>query len=128
MDEPAGQAPVDVALCIDAEVYSRLWDVIRHLCVGLVDHTARVRLLSSSPAAEALTLGPIEMIIHPDLVWPLRRQRLGQIIEVLSTRPPTVVQAFSRGSFRVAQAVAEEFEIDLVLQVTAAADVRALDR
>jgi len=128
MAEKSDEAPVDVALCIDGEVYSRLWNVIRHLCVGLVDLTARVRLLSSSRAAEALTLGPIQLIIHQDLVWPLRRQRTEQIIEVLSARPPTVVHAISRGSFRVAQSVAQAFDIELVLQVTAAKDVKALDR
>ena len=128
MTQTHDQTPVDVALCIDGDVYSRLWDVIRLLCVGLVDLTARVRLVSSSPAAEALTLGPIEMIVHQNPVWPLRRQRLGQIVEVLSARPPTVVQCLSRGSLRVAQAVAQAFDVDLVLQVTAAADVKALAR
>ena len=124
-DDPA---PADVALCIDGEVYARLAAVIQHLCVGLVDLNARVRLLSSAPQAEALTLGPIQMIVHQDLTWPLRRQRLRQIVEVLAVRPPTVVHAISRSSLRVAQAVAAAFDIDLVLHLTARYDVAALQR
>ncbi|HUU85789.1 MAG TPA: glycosyltransferase family 4 protein [Phycisphaerae bacterium] len=130
MDEPdqaaPAEVPVDIALCIDRDVYSRLWEVIQHLCVGLVDLTAPVRLLSSAAEAQALSLGPIEMIVHQALSWPFRGQRLGQILDVLSARPPTVVQAFSRGCFRVAEAVARAFEIDLVLHLSATADVRAL--
>ena len=132
MEQPdqaaADDTPVDVALCIDGEVCSRLWEVIEHLCVGLVDLTAPVRLLSSAVEAQALSLGPIEMIVHQDPAWLFRRQRLSQILDVLSARPPTVVQAFSRGSFRTAEAVARTFDIDLVLHLTAAADVRALGR
>lgn len=132
MDEPdraaENDAPVDVALCIGAEVYSRLWEVIQHLCVGLVDLTARVRLLSSAMEAQALSLGPIEMIAHQALGWPFGRRRLAQILDVLSARPPTVVQALSRGSFQVAESLAQALDIDLVLHLTAGADVRALER
>ena len=127
--EDGGQPPpVDVVLCVGAEACSRLWGVIRHLCVGLVDLNARVRLLSSSPEVERLTLGPIETIVHQEPVWPLRRRRLGQVVEVLGSRPPTVVHAISADSFRVAQAVAQTFEVDLVAHLTAADDVAALGR
>ena len=128
MDAPDQDEPVDVALCIDREVYSRLWEVIRHLCVGLVDLNARVRLLSSSPEVEALTLGPIQTIVHPEPVWPLRRQRVRRVVELLGGRRPTVVHTLAGGSFWLAQALAAAFDVDLVVHLTAAADVVALRR
>jgi glycosyltransferase involved in cell wall biosynthesis len=128
MDAADDQAPVDVALCIDREVYSRLWEVIRHLCVGLVDLNVGVRLLCSSPEIEALTLGPIQTIVHEELIWPLRRQRVRQVIDTLAARKPTVVHALARGSFWVAQTLAEAFGVDLVVHLTSAHDVRALHR
>ncbi len=124
--QPAVEQPVDVALCIGGEVYARLWEVVRHLCVGLVDLNARVRLLSSSSEIEELTLGPIQTIVHQDLSWPLRRRRIGQVIEVLGARSPTVVHAISHQCFSLAQAVAQAFDVDLVLEVTGAVDLRAL--
>ena len=128
MDVPDQGEPVDVALCIDREVYSRLWEVIRHLCVGLVDQNARVRLLSSSAEVEELTLGPIQTIVHPEPVWPLRRQRVGRVVELLAGRRPTVVHALAGGSFWLAQALAAVFDVDLVVHLTAAVDVAALQR
>ena len=130
MDGPdqadAGEARVDLALCIDREVYSRLREAIQHLCVGLVDLNAPVRLVSSAAEAEALSLGPIEIVVHQELTWPLRRRRLSQLIDVLAGRPPSVVQAMSQGAFRVSEAVAQTLDVDLVLHVSGAADVRAL--
>lgn len=128
MDPSNDYAPVDVALCIDREVYARLWEVIRHLCVGLVDLNVGVRLLCSSPEIEALTLGPIQTIVHEELTWPLRRSRLRQIIDALAGRKPTAVHALARGSFWAAQALAEVFAVDLVVHLTSVDDVRSLHR
>jgi glycosyltransferase involved in cell wall biosynthesis len=128
MSTPPDQGPVDVVLCIDREVYTRLWEVIRHLCVGLVDLNARVRLLSSSPEVEALTLGPIQTIVHPEPSWPFSRQRVKRITESLAARRPGIVHALAHGSHRLAQALARSFGVDLVAHVTATADVRGLRR
>ena len=128
MDTAKALEQVDVTLCIDREVYLRLWEVIRHLCVGLVDLNAKVRLLSSYPGAEALTLGPIQTIVHEELNWPFRRQRLDQLVEALSVRKPTIVHAFSAGTYWVGRRLADAFGVDLVVQVTSTADVQGLER
>jgi hypothetical protein len=54
-------APVDVALCIDREVYARLRPVLRHLCVGLIDWNVAVRVVTPSPDMPSLVFGPIQM-------------------------------------------------------------------
>lgn len=128
MSEDAEGPQVDVAICIDREVYGRFWEVIRHLCVGLVDLNARVRLLSPSPQIERLTLGPIQTIVHEPMTWPVRRQRMRHVIDTLSARRPTVVHALSADSYWAAREIARTFEIDLVLTATGLVDLEALDQ
>jgi len=125
-EQSVAETPVDVALCMGAEVYSRLWEVVRHLCVGLIDLAARVRLLSSSPEVEELSLGPIQTITHQGLVWPLRRKRLQQVLDMLAPRPPGVVHAISADSFAVAEGIARAYDVQLLLHLTSWADVAAL--
>ncbi len=128
MDRSDETQPVEAVLCIDRPVYSRLWEVIRHLCVGLVDSNARLRLLSSCREVESLTLGPIRTMLHAEPNWPFHRQRLRQIVDALSDQKPTVVHALSGGTYPFGQALARAFDVDLVVHVTAVDDVRALPR
>jgi glycosyltransferase involved in cell wall biosynthesis len=127
MVDDAKSGAVDVALCIDLEAYNRLWEVIQHLCVGLVDLPARVRLISSCPQVESISLGPIQTVWHQPITWPVRRKRLQQVVDVLSAKPPNVITAISNGSFRTASAIAAALDIELVLYVTSTADTDALN-
>lgn len=113
-------------ICIDQDVFDRLRPVIRHLCVGLIDLASSVRLLSSTSEAQVLSLGPVQTIEHQPLVWPFRARRFRALLEKVTNPAPTVVHAMSAGAYYAASQVAREFDADLVLQVSAVADVAAL--
>jgi len=117
---------VSAALLVDSDMLDRFGIVLRHLTVGLIDQAVRVRWLSSDQRAESLSLGPIQAMIHPRVTWPFRGRRLRQLVDALAAQPPTVVHAMSAGSYRLADAVAEEFDADLVLTVSSLADCTRL--
>ncbi|MCC7291103.1 MAG: glycosyltransferase family 4 protein [Phycisphaerales bacterium] len=117
-------APVDVALCVDAAALARLRATLRHLCVGLVDHPVRLRLLSSTPQIEALSLGPVQAMLHPRIRWPVAGRRIARIVELLSEEPPDVVHAVSADSYDLAAGLAEALNAELALDVSSWDDCR----
>ncbi len=123
---------IDVALCIDREVYRRLRPILRHLCVGMIDYAVSGRLISPSPDVGRLSVGPIQMVPYDPPPWPMthfrtsRIRRMGSLAERLAERPPTIVHAISAGSYELAGFLAERFDVDLILQLTAFRDVDAL--
>lgn len=122
-NQPSGS--VRAALCIHPEALDRFRVVFRHLLVGLVDQAIQLRLLSSDRRVEALSLGPVQALIHEPIVWPFAKRRLDRILDALSPHPPTIAHALSSASYRVAGAIAEAFDADLVFQVTSLADCEA---
>jgi len=120
--ESARPPTVSAALCVEGEALDRVGCVLRHLCVGLVDQAVSVRLLSSDARVRSLALGPIQSLVHPRIAWPTAGRRIERLLETLSAQPPTVVHAMSRGSYRLAAAIAEAFDADLVLGVASPAD------
>ena len=118
MDSESSQHPIYVAICIDASVYSRYQAVLRHLCVGLSDLVAGIRIVTSAKEAEALTLGPVQALIHSELRWPFRKQRIGDIRSALSSKPPTIVHGMSAGSYAISESLAQAFDVDIVYQVS----------
>jgi glycosyltransferase involved in cell wall biosynthesis len=117
--------PIHVALCLDAGVYFRYRAVLRHLSVGLIDEVSSVRLLTSAKQAQALSLGPVQVTLYEELHWPLAHRRMRQMLEGIRDDPPSVVHAMSANSYPVAEAVATEFDADLVYQITALEDIDA---
>ncbi len=120
------QNPIRVAICIDASVYSRYRAILRHLCVGLSDLIAGIRIVTSAKEAEALTLGPVQAVIHGEIRWPFRKQRTREIIAAVSSKPPTIIHGMSAGSYAISEALAEAYDVYLIYQVTAFVDVHAL--
>lgn len=117
---------ITVALCIDSEAVDRLGRVLRNLVIGLVDQAVVVRIISADPRVETLSLGPVQVIRHQPLTWPMRRTRIFQLLDVLAHQPPSVVHAVSAGSYGLAWQIADELDIDLVCQVSSAEDCRHL--
>ncbi len=118
---------IEVVICVGSGAFARLRPVIRHLCVGLIDHGVRLRLITTSPEAESLvSLGPLEVFLHRDLGWPLHKLRVRQLIDALSPRPPMVIHAISSGSYQLSAELAAAFDTDVVAQVTGARDVDLL--
>ncbi len=126
--EEQSQPPINVALCVTNETMNRVGRVMRHLAVGLVDAAVPLRLLSSDPRVESLSLGPIQTIIHQPIKWPVAGRRLKRLLEVLAHQPPTIVHAMSQGSYRTAGAIAEHFDADLIQHVSSIADIDAVNR
>lgn len=120
--------PVSLAICLSSECLDRFGSILRHLVVGLVDHVVRISLVSSDPRVEALALGPTQAIIHPEPRWPLTRRRLHGVASSLASTPPTVIHAMSGHSYSIALSLADEFDTDLVLQVTSLDDCAELER
>jgi len=116
----------DVVICVDGGAVARLGPLLRHLCVGLVDQAVRIRLLSSNPQIETLSLGPIQSLVHSPIRWPATRRRVERIVEALSSRPPHVVHAVSGQTYGLAQILADEFDVDPVLTVSSVADCEAV--
>lgn len=126
MDSQSDQMPIHVAICIEASVYSRYRAVLRHLCVGLSDLIAGIRIVTSTKEATALNLGPVKAVIHDEIRWPFRKKRTKEIIAKLSAKPPTIIHAMSAGSYANSEALAEAFDVEIVYQVTAFEDIYAL--
>lgn len=121
-----GTKPIHAAICLDAGVYHRYRAVLRHLCVGLIDEVAAMRLVTSATEALALSLGPVQVTVYDELHWPVRARRLRRVLDLLADRPPTVVHAMSAGSYAIAEAIATEYDSDLIYQITAIEDIEAL--
>ncbi|UCC31469.1 MAG: glycosyltransferase family 4 protein [Phycisphaerales bacterium] len=117
---------IRAGLCIDREAFDRFGRVLRRLLVGLVDQAVSVRLLSCDPHVETLTLGPVQTLVHKRVVWPVVGRRIDQLLDALSQKPPTVMHAVSSATYRVAGAVADAFDTDLVFQVTSLKDCDAI--
>lgn len=126
VSESQSTPPIKAALCVEPEAFDRFGRVLRHLLVGLVDQAVDVRLLSTDPRVERLTLGPIQTLVHQQITWPVTARRTGAMLDALAHRPPTLVHALSGASYRVAGAVAEAFDADLVFQVTSLRDCNAI--
>ena len=118
--------PTNAIICIDHDLYSRWRAVLRHLCVGLIDHIAGIRLLTTTPDAEELSLGPIQIVTYDEASWPLKARRYRQLQATLAARPPTVVHAMSAGVYELAAQVAVDFNADIVFEITSLADVQRL--
>lgn len=118
--------PVNAVLCIDADAIDRFGSVLRHLVVGLVDQAIHLRLVSSDPRIEQLSLGPVRTILHEPIVWPVATRRILVLLSRIISEPPTTVHALSGVSYRLASAVNEAFDADLILQVTSQADCELL--
>ena len=119
---------VDVALCVDPLSLRRFRAVLRHLCVGLLDAAAQVRMVTSSQEAESLVLGSVQHVFYKELSWPFRRHRMARVLQALAGRAPNIIHGYSGCSFGVADAIARHFDAYLILHAVGMDDVEQLDR
>ncbi|MCB9868026.1 MAG: glycosyltransferase family 4 protein [Phycisphaerales bacterium] len=85
-----------------------------------------MRLVTSAQEALSLTLGPVQVTVYDELNWLMRSRRMRRLLDLLAERPPSVVHAMSAGSYGVAEAVAVEYDADLIYQITAVEDLDAV--
>ena len=117
---------ISAALCVDGDAFDRLGRVVRSLAVGLIDEAVHLRVLSSDQRVDTLSFGPVQTLTHQPVEWPWTRRRLRTVIEAVGQPPPTVVHALSAGSYRLAMAVAQVYDADVVFQVTSLDDCHEL--
>ncbi len=119
---------VNTLLCVGREAFDHFAAVLRHLIVGLIDQAIPLRVVSGDPRAKTLSLGPVQVISIPRRSWPTPARPIRNFLDTLSTQPPTIVHATSHSSYALAAAVADEFDAELILQVTSLADCEAVPR
>ena len=98
--------PIRAALVIDQLSFDRLGPIIGHLTVGLLDSINEVLLVTPAAAAQRLSLGPVRVIEHPRLRWPMRERITRSISSRLEEHPPTLFHAISSRSFSLARELA----------------------
>lgn len=96
------------------------------MVVGLVDQAVHLQLISEDARIESLCLGPVRAFVHERLVWPFAGRRLRQLLDEVSSQPPTIVHAFCRGSYALARELADTFDAALICTVSSLADCKAL--
>ena len=124
--EQSRRASPDVVICVDGQAVTSLASVLRQLCVGLVEEGVVVRLLSSNPSVQSMSLGPVQAVIHAPLRWPIAKRRLGRVMELLAARPPMLIHAFSSDTYQLARELSEAYDLDPVLSVWSITDCQAL--
>lgn len=127
-DDRSRVPSVNAALCVDRAAFECFGGILRHFCVGLVDQNIPLRIVGSDPRVESLRLGPVRTIVHPPIAGLAGGRRLERLLDALSAQPPTVVHAVSRGSYRAAASIAQEFDADLVIGVTSLDDIEEAGR
>ncbi|MCH8967570.1 MAG: glycosyltransferase family 4 protein [Planctomycetes bacterium] len=115
------------ALVIDQRTFDRLGPVIEHLSVGLLDFVSEVILITPATAARRLSLGPVRVIEHPRLRWPMRDRTVQQILSELKRQPPTVIHAITSRSFGLADELALETGRPLVGHLLGSEDLHPKD-
>jgi glycosyltransferase involved in cell wall biosynthesis len=119
------QDSFSAALVIDEPTFARLGPVIGHLAVGLLDFLSHVTLITPAKAALGLSLGPVRVIRHPPLIWPLWEGRFANILRELRTALPGVIHVFSRDSLPLGEALAARIGRPLVAHLLDSHDVQA---
>ncbi len=114
---------IRVALVIDQLSFDRLGPIIGHLTVGLLDSIGEILLITPAAAAQRLSLGPVRVIEHPRLRWPMRERITRSIIRRLDEHPPTLFHAISSRSFSLARELALEARRPLVGHILGTEDL-----
>lgn len=87
--------PVSVLLIIDNDVLHRMGNVVRQLCVGMIDEAVKVTVLSASPRSRFDTLGPFRILTPSRRLMPWRRPDADEILELTGGDKPQVIHALS---------------------------------
>lgn len=123
MAEQPGGETISVALVIDPLTFDRLGPIIGHLSVGLLDSVSEIVLITPARQAERLSLGPVRVVRHAQLRWPMRERIVRVVLEQLQSHPPTVIHAISRRSFWLAEELALALQKPLVGQLLGSEDL-----
>ena len=132
MDPAAGEmppsAPLHALFVVDEDVVHRFGTTIRQLAVGFVDESIRVTILGPAGLdVEPLLVGAAKRVPHASLRWPLRNRTLRAVVDALGADEPDVIHAMSGRTVELARAVAEPFELPLIVQLTGRDEIAAIE-
>ena len=119
--------PVNVLLVVDEDIFDRLGDVVRYLCVGMMDEMVRVTVMSRSRGV-AEAVGPSPVICVEPRHWPWSRLDGDDVLEHLATDRPTVVHCLSARLAGWVRDWVDVWSSGLLVQVTDRSDVHHLAR
>jgi len=102
-------------MLIDADVFDRLGSVLRHLVVGLLEHSFQIRVLGSDPRVDSLQLGPVSTLVHPRIRGPFAGQRIRGIAEQVSPPGPAALICFGATTYALASELAKELDAEVAL-------------
>jgi glycosyltransferase involved in cell wall biosynthesis len=128
-DAPATEAeqkPIDVAILIDPNAFIRLKPILRHLCIGLIDHKLKLRVIAENTTnldGAIGSLGPVQTFTYSTSRWPFSPAPARSIAEFLAKRPPSILYAVGGGVYKLAASLADECHADLAVNVTTFEDV-----
>ncbi len=117
------ETPLSAGLVIDPLTFERLGPVIGHLSVGLLESVQQITLITEAKAALNLSLGPVQVLRHRALRWPLWKRGVHRIAAELSTSMPAIFHAFSQRSLSLGSELATATGRPLVAHLLSTEDV-----
>ena len=88
--------PIHTLLVVDDDVIARMGSMVRHLCVGMIDESVQLTVLSRSAGDRVKeSIGPARAVTLPRQRWPWRRPTSQSVLKTLGDRKPDIVHAMS---------------------------------
>lgn len=89
-------ALIQTLLVIDDDVVRRAGSLVRHLCVGMIDESVLVTVLSRSGSPSfSEGVGVSKMVSLPERRWPWSRLSADAVVRVLGGQTPDIVHCMS---------------------------------
>ncbi len=119
-------SPINTLMVVDDDVFRRLGNTVRQLCVGMMDEVIRVTTLARSTRQVEENAGPSRLCYLAKRCWPLGWQRLepGQALELIGGDKPDVIHCLSPALVPVVLGWANEWDCRIVIHLTDLQDVR----
>ncbi len=128
-DESWSAGPLHVLLVLDDDVLRRFGPVLRRLCVGFVDESIRATILCPAGTdPQSLLVGMAKAVRHGSLRWLLRDRSVRKVVDALRGNEPNLVHAMAGAQAPLARALATQFDIPMVVQLTGLADLSVLEQ
>lgn len=125
----APSQPLTALMVVDDDAFARLEQVVRRLCVGMIDEMVQMTVLTRSRSTVAPeSIGPARLVHAPRHPWRWRRPTSEEMLQALGSDRPRVVHCLSSSLAGWARDWAVAWRAPLVVHVTDLVDVRGLGR
>lgn len=122
--ETAAPPPVRSLLVIDDDTAYRMGRLVRHLCVGMIDESVQISILSRSDSRHVHeSVGPTSLAILPKSFWPWSKPNPQMALAAIGGQAPDVVHCMSPTLARATQFWCDAWHVPLLVQISDARDV-----